>query len=88
MESVTFCLYVLVSVVYGDNDVSPGTINARVESVHSALNFGDHRALGFFPPSASGIFPAHTMNPIMRILPVRLVDAIDLQVHIPYSSYE
>jgi len=87
MEAIVFCLYVLISIMHGDNNVSSDAVNARVERVHSALNFGDHSALRFFPLSASGIFPANAMNPIMRVLPVRLVYATDLQIHFPTASY-
>ena len=82
MKTVVFRLYVLVPVVRGDNYLSPNPVHPREERVRSGLDLRDHRALRFLPPPAGGIFPAHAVNPVVRVLPVRLVDTANLQVHI------
>lgn len=86
MQSVVLCLDVLVAVMDGYNYVCPSAADPRVERVHLVLDFRDRSGLRFLPSPVGG-FPSNTVNPIMRVLPVRLVDTADLQIHmLLYSS--
>src|SRR5205085_12683602 len=87
METVIFCLDVLMPIMHGDDHVRPDAVDARVKRVHLALNFRDHGALGFLPPSI-GSFPAHIMNPVVRVLSIGLVDAANLQIHFSHSPMD
>ncbi len=80
MKPVILCLYVLVPVMDGNNYVCPRAVNPREECVHLALDFGDRSSLRFLPSSV-GSLSAHTVNPVMRVLPVRFVYTADLQIH-------
>ena len=87
METIIFCLDILMPIMHGDDHVRPDAVDARVKRVHLALNFRDHRALGFLPPPI-GSFSAHTMNPVVRVLSVRLVNAANLQIHFSHSPMD
>lgn len=87
MKPVVLRLDVLVAVVHSDNHVCPSAVDPRVERVHLALDFRDRGCLRFLPPSVGG-FPADAVNPIMRILPVCLVNTANLQIHILSLSLE
>ena len=84
MESVVFGFDVLVAVMKRNNYLSAHAVDERVEGVHSTLNFRDYSGLRFLPPS-SRILAADALNSVVRVLPVRLVDAANLYIHRLFS---
>ena len=79
-QAVIFRLDVLVTAMHGNNHVCANAVDQRVERIHLALDFRDRRGLRLLPTSVRSL-PTHAVNPIMRVLPIRLVDATDLQIH-------
>ena len=77
MKSIVLGLDVLVAVVDGDNYVGSHTVHTRVKGVDVAFNLRDHRRLRFLP-TAGGVFSADTVNAVVRVLSIGLVDATDL----------
>jgi hypothetical protein len=87
VKAIAFRLYVFVPVVRGNYDIGTHPIHPSEERVHPAFDLRDHGRLAFLPPPAGGIFPADTVNPVMRVLSVRFVDAANLQIHVSQTSY-
>lgn len=85
LVAVVLRLDVLVAVVLGDNHVGALAVNHRVEGMLALLDVVD--GLGLSNPPARGrprIEAAYELDALVRVVPVCLIDAVDLQIHLSY----
>jgi hypothetical protein len=81
MKPIVLCLDVLVAIVRSHNDVCPPAIDQRIERVRFLLYSANNLRL-CHPPTRT----ADARNPIMRVIPIGLIDTRDLTIHILLSS--
>lgn len=84
--TVILRLDIFVAIVLSNNHVGALAINHRVEGVLALFNVVYGFRLSNSPARRrTGIEAAHELDALVRVVSVRLIDAVDLQIHLSTS---